>query len=153
VNSRLWAENCGGSFWNAAGDSSSCRLFSVAAGLPASRVFALPWRTNTLPARCSTSGPVAGCQPKWSPTALRSVRSKEATVLTKGLLQTETFELSRMRTPLSQVTKTLPVRRSAQEQAEPWASQGEGRFLQGGIRLRKLTGGVRAGRPFLLRNQ
>ena len=34
--------------------------------------------TKTWPVRSSTPGPVLGCQPKWSPTALRSVRSKVA---------------------------------------------------------------------------
>ena len=74
------------------------------ARLATSRLF-----TNTWPSRWSTSGPVEGCQPKWSPVALRSVRSKDAGVSTNVLLYTRASAEFSTKMPLSQRTKTLPA--------------------------------------------
>ena len=65
--------------------------------------------TKTWPSRSSTSGPVFGCQPKWSAAALRSFRSNEAAASTNVLWYARTFELLSDHIPLPQRTNTLPA--------------------------------------------
>ncbi len=65
--------------------------------------------TKAWPSRSSTSGPVFGCQPKWSAWALLSFLSKEATASTKVLWYARTFELLSAHRPLPQRTNTLPA--------------------------------------------